>query len=51
MPRSFCVLVIFPDVFSCFLFDGLAYFCVLNSLFVVAVFYHLLSFRRNGSCW
>ena len=25
-------MVVFPDVLSCFLFDGLAYFCVLYSL-------------------
>ena len=27
-------MVAFPDVLSCFLFDGLGYFCVLYSLFI-----------------
>ena len=29
-------MVVFTDVLSCFLFDGLAYFCVFYSLFIVA---------------
>ena len=31
-------------------FDGLAYFCVLYSFFIVAVFPHVSSFRHQGSC-
>ena len=34
---SYYLLVIFPDALSCFLFDGFAYFCILYSLFIVAV--------------
>ena len=34
----FDVMVVFPDVLSCFLLNGLAYLWVLYSLFVVAIF-------------
>ena len=34
-----------------FIFDGLAYFCVFYSLFIVAVSRHFSSFRHQGSCW
>ena len=48
---SYDLLVLFPDVLSRFRFDGLAYFCVLCSLFSVAVSRHFSSFRYQGSCW
>ena len=44
---SYDLLGVFPDVLSCFLFDGLAYFCVLYSLFIVAAF-HFSSFRLRA---
>ena len=39
MPWSFYddLSVVFPDVLSCFLFDGLAYFCVLYSLYIATL--------------
>ena len=44
------LFVVFPDVLSCFCFDRLAYFCVLDSLFIVAV--SVISCRFvTGSCW
>ena len=37
---------------SCFaFFDGLVYFCLLYSFFIVAVFHHFSSFRHQGTCW
>ena len=36
---------------SCFHFDGPAYFCVLYSLFIVAVSRNFSSFRLQVSCW
>ena len=48
---SYDLLVEFPDVLSCFLFDGPAYICVLRSLFIVAVFHHFSSFRHQDLCW
>jgi len=48
---SYDLLVVYPGVLSCFIFDGLVYFCVFHSLFIVAVSRHLSSFRHQGSCW
>ena len=45
------ILVVFPYVFSCFLFGGLAYFCVLYTLFIIAIFHHLSSVLHQGSNW
>ena len=39
-------MVMFLDVLSCFLFDGLAYFCVLYSLFIVAISRHISRLLR-----
>ena len=48
---SYDLLVVFLDVLSCFLSDGLTYFCVLYLLFIVAILRHFSSFRHQGSCW
>ena len=47
---NFWFWVLFPDVLSCVLFDGLAYFCKLYLLFIVAVSHHVSSFLQQGSC-
>ena len=47
---SYDLLVVYPDVLSCFLFDDLAYLCVFQSLFIVSVFHHFRCFfiRARG---
>ena len=52
MPWSFLVwsLGCISGVFSCFLFDGLAYLCVVYLLFIVAVFHQFASSRHQDSC-
>ena len=51
MPWSFHILVDFPDVLFGFLFEGLAYICIVYSLFIGAFSHQCSSFRHYGSCW
>ena len=46
------IVVVFPDVLSCFLFHGLAYyFYVLYSVLIIAVSRHDSSFLHQSLCW
>ena len=46
------IVVVFPDVLSCFLFHGLAYyFYVLFSVLIIAVSRHVSSFLHQSLCW
>ena len=46
---SYDLMVVFPDVLACFLFDGLGHYCVLYSFFIIAVSRQFSSLRHRGS--